>query len=152
MSATKTTDRDKGLKSLIKELTRNKGSNVTVGVHKGEGVTKSGAEIGSVGYWLDQGTKHMPARPWVRGTVDKFSKRYQNILKQNYSAVLLGRMTVKAALEDLGGQVKDDMRNFIISDQVQPETSEAVMATKASKKTLFETGKLVDAVHFRVNV
>ena len=100
MSAVKTIDRDIGLKEIIKRLTGARGSHVTVGIHAGSGFTKGGAELGAVGFWLDQGTKNMPARPWVRGTTDKFSKRYQNIMKQNYSAVLLRRMTVFQALTD----------------------------------------------------
>lgn len=152
MSTVKTKDIDRGLKKIVRELTIGKEAKVSVGVHEDAGQTEAGVPLGSIGYWLDQGTKRMPARPWVRATTDKFSKRYQNIMKQNTSAILSGRMTVKQALDDLGDQVKDDMKNFIENDQVQPETSEAVMAKKKVKKTLFETGKLVNAINFKVTV
>lgn len=150
-TSVKTKDRDRGLKQIVRELIRGEEANVTVGVHEDAGETEAGVPLGSVGFWLDQGTKRMPARPWVRATTDKFSKRYQNIMKQNTSAILLRKMTVKEALTDLGEQVRDDMKNFIENDQVKPETSTAVMDKKKVKKTLFETGKLVDAINFKVN-
>lgn len=157
LSSTKTTDRDRGLRSLVRELKKGQNATLTVGVHQDAGNTSAGVPLGSIGFWMDKGFIHssgkkVRARPWVRATTDKFSKRYINILKQGYFSVLLGRMTVEGVLEDLGKQAKDDMKSFIINDEVKPKTSKRVMARKSVKKTLFETGALFDAVDFKVNV
>lgn len=63
---------------------------------------KGGTPIAMVAYWLNNGTPHMPARPFFSEAVAANQTAIKNMIKNAAMAVFNGQMTAEQALGQVG--------------------------------------------------
>lgn len=151
-------DRDLGLKRIIKQLKKIKGSSVTIGLHNDTGKypVSSGTPVRDVGFFLEFGTIKMPARPWLRSAFDKRTKKLAAAVRRGVNAIYSGVSTSKNLLDGIGREFLDDVKSDIAADKIRPKTGPVQLAKKIRKGrpeiTLIETFRLHDSIRHKVKI
>lgn len=142
-------DRDLGYTHIIQSL-EDLGGTVEVGVFANAGTDDDGkTSLADVAIWNEYGTEHIPARPFVRKTVDRNAKKWDKTAAQLTGKVIDG-MSADQALELLGEEAKKDMRNMITYGSFAPNAP-ATIAKKKSSHPLIDSGALRNrGVNYRV--
>ena len=142
------TDRDLGLKALIRQLEVARKVEVVVGIqanamHKGESVAFYGAcnEYGT--------EKGIPSRPFMRSSFDENIGAIKNDMEQQADLVMSGKKTVHSALGMIGlkHQARIKAKN---SSNIQPANDPKTIKRKKSSATLIDTGTMRNSVHYVV--
>lgn len=157
---TKVTDRDLGLKALIRELDRGENAYAEAGLFEGEkhkGSDLTMAQLGAV-HEFGGGIQHgrsgaktitVPERSFLRRTHDEHGRRYAEILDKAYSRILAGKARVLPALTALGERVASDIRKTITAVR-EPPNAPSTIARKGSSNPLIDTGAMRNWVRSRV--
>ncbi len=116
-------------------------------------------EGGKVLIFLKKGKKGMgvtkphtiiiPARSFIRSTMDMRNEFYNAQAQRAWNKVLDGHQDVKQALSVLGLQVQSDIQNTIRMLKDPPNTFETARR-KGSDNPLIDTGALIQAIRFAV--
>lgn len=85
------------------------------------------------------------ARSFIRSTCDAKRKEHVEFVRKLQQKILLGRITAKQALTQLGEVVSKDMVQTI-NDGIDPELKPATIKRKGSSKPLIDTGRLKGAI------
>lgn len=85
------------------------------------------------------------ARSFIRSTCDAKRKEHLELIRKLQQKILLGRITVKQALAQLGEVVSKDMVQAI-NDGIDPELKPATIKRKGSSKPLIDTGRLKGSI------
>jgi hypothetical protein len=150
--------KDKGFAALFKRAQEIKKSYVRVGVladsDKGGlhvlGGDLTAAEIAAV---LEFGTEDgsIPARPVVRSTFDEKRNELIEMGKKLMTAVIDGKMSIKAALDILGLSLVTAMKLKITSGPgVPPPNAQSTIRAKGSSRPWVDTGRLLNSFTWSV--
>lgn len=133
---------------------------------KGPSSVKIGFPAGKVGgedlnkaVWNEFGTRGgasgggwggpIPERPFMRNSVRNNRNKYQTILRAEAKHILLGDTSLSSTLRKLGQVGMQDIRAEI-SALMSPPNSPVTIARKGSSKPLIDTGKMRQAVTYKV--
>jgi hypothetical protein len=146
-------------KNFLKELEELAKLRVRVGftaAKKGQGINQEdvdaadysdGATVAEIAAWNEFGTEHIPARPFLRDSVDKNRDRIKNNCKAVLEAVATGKKTAKEAAAIIGaiqvGQIQVEIRNGDFE-----ANAESTIKIKGSARPLIDTGRMRQSVHY----
>ena len=89
--------------------------------------------------------RHVPARPFMHGTVNRNVKKWRNFVQD----VLPQTMNAKETMERLGQRVVQDMKDTI-NDWTEPPNAPSTIAQKGFNNPLIDTRTMVDSVRMEV--
>lgn len=171
----KTKEIDRGFKSIVKELRKLENKpHVKVGYpleSKKTSQAKKNSEdltVLDIAIFHEFGTVHLPERSFIRAAFDKNKRKYIRLNKKLLKKIYSQEMTVEKALDILGEVLQNDIKDFIVSDNVKPPTlrsgGDAVKSLSneleniartsgldagASKTTLVDTGQMLNAITYK---
>ena len=91
----------------------------------------------------------IPARSFIRSTCDAKRREHLELIRKFQWKILLGRITAKQALMQLGEVVSKDMVQAI-NDGIEPKLEDATAKRKDSSKPLIDTGRLKGSITHEV--
>jgi phage gpG-like protein len=91
----------------------------------------------------------IPARPYIRSTVDENQDRYQAISKKLFGKIIDGDMDKAEALEIMGQLIEGDIKRKIITLR-SPANKPATIRRKGSSNPLVDTGLLGGSIRYIV--
>lgn len=137
------TGKDTGLEKEISDLLSLNRVEITEGIHEDAGSVE-GVSIAEYAAMNDLGTRHIPARPWLRSywdtQSDRVMKAFERLSKAN---------DLPTALKKLALWVESDHRNYIKRTQ-WPRNTLGTIEGKGSDKPLIDEGFLINAVLCRI--
>lgn len=143
-------DSDPGYRQFIAKIT-DPATHVDIGVHPVSG--EEMVMIASVNeFGAFTGKNHdiiLPARPYIRSTVDENRDKYVEVAKRRWAAVLDGRETIGKALSLMGLLIESDIRRKIISLK-EPINAPSTIRRKGSDNPLIDTGMLLNSIRYAV--
>jgi phage gpG-like protein len=89
--------------------------------------------------------KGIPERPFIRPSYDKNKEALQNIIENEYTKIITGKVTVRLSLGRIGEWMKAKTQKQI-RDLTSPPLSEKTIARKKSTKLLIDTGQLIQSI------
>lgn len=150
--------------AIIKRMRASDKTYVTVGVHQDAGtyeaLTPAGREpvpVSKVAFWLEYGTRFMPARPFLYSTIKGKQAVLAKLLAQAEQAVIAGQKTIAVALAKVGFEAQTFVQNTIKSN-VGPVLSPRYLSDRmrrfpdAGSRTLIRTGLLLRSVRYKLFV
>lgn len=118
---------------------------------------KSKATILEYAIYNEFGTKNIPARPFMRNTIDRNYDEIKRIREEQFNRVLKEEITGKQALMILGQTVQGMVRETILDAKIWAKKNSSVTIKKKSKKIgnyydnpLQDTGFLVTHIRFQI--
>lgn len=147
-------DKDLGWTAMRRRVAEIEASHVRVGI-VGDAANESDggltvAEYGAVNeFGTDDG--HVPARPFLRPTFDDQREQLVEMGKKLIGAVIDGKMRTEQALGILGASLASAVKRRITSN-VPPPNAPSTVAKKGSSKTLIDTGRLLNAITWIVEL
>ena len=91
----------------------------------------------------------IPARPFLVPALKQNRNKYGRILSSKASAILLGRMSIRQALELVGMAAEADVKAYIRNGTFTPLAA-ATIRRKKSSKPLIDTGQLRQSIRYQV--
>ena len=143
--ASRTTDRDLGLKRFIRELQAAKVTEVVVGVQ--QGADNDGQQIAEYAAYNEFGTDSIPERSFMRSAFDENLAELRQDMDAQYGRVQAGQITVRTALGLVGLRHQDQIKNKIDTN-IPPPNSPVTIAKKGSSHTLIDTGAMKNSIHY----
>ena len=151
-------DQDSGLGSAVSEIEKMAKAYVIVGFPAGTKThaqdkngrhKKAGLSMPQIAAQNEFGTDKIPARPFLYNTVDENREKINNQIGKEYTKVVEGQKSVKAALSLIGLFVQK-----MVTDKIDaihfPPNSPATIKRKGSSKPLIDFGQMRQAVTFKV--
>lgn len=152
-------DKDKGMRALIERCVALRHATVKVGVLEDKGSEAKHDEDEEPGEMtvLEVATIHefgapaagIPARSFIRGTVDEEAGEITAAQRKLAIAVLSGKLEVGRALNQLGALVSARIQRRIARG-IQPPLLPRTVARKGSSKPLVNTGQLRSSISWEV--
>jgi hypothetical protein len=103
-----------------------------------------------VASWNEFGTRHIPARSFIRATIDIYEQRFQKIAAKLGAGCVQGTFTVEQALGLLGEEVRGKMIERI-NARIDPPNAPSTIARKGSSTPLIaHTGALKNSLTTKV--
>lgn len=155
------TDKDSGLRDLVERVGRLSKASVRVGVlaDKGDQAHQTDAETPSAISMtvLEVATVHefgapaanIPARSFLRGTVDAESASIRSDQHKLAIAVLSGKIDLRKGLDQLGARVAGKIQQRIARG-IEPPLQARTIARKGSSKPLIDSGQLRSSITWEV--
>lgn len=145
-------DSDPGYKNFINHLTSDEAVHVDIGIH-----SVSGEELVMIASTHEFGTTEagefhdieIPARPFIRSTVDERRETYGNVAKALMDKIIAKEETTFNALSKLGMLVESEIRMKIITLREPPNAPSTVLR-KGSDNPLIDTGNMLNNVRYAV--
>lgn len=148
MSAT-VTDTDKGLRKLFKRLAGTRGK-VAIGVLGNVAGKAHGATtLYDVAAANEFGTSRIPARSFLRDTLDLNEAKVRAFCSKQAALVLKGTITNEIALEKVGLFVQGLIQSRIAAG-IAPANEPATIKAKGSSKPLIDSGQLRGSISYEV--
>jgi hypothetical protein len=144
---------------------------VTVGVHEDAGMhipppveknedgstpkTPEPVSIAAVAFWNEYGTYrngkvHIPARSFMRSTLEEKKAEHAKLFDQIVGAILKGAMTVHNGLEIFGEKIQADIQNKITTLK-DPENAKATLDAKYPRTNpLINSGQMRNSIRYHV--
>lgn len=144
MARSHTTDRDLGLKRIMRELEKAKTATVEVGIHEGS-TTPDGLTIAQYATYNEYGTSKIPERSFMRSTFDENLGKIKISMDREYRQIISGGKTVYAALSRVGMDHSIDIQ-MKIRDLKTPKNADSTIARKGSDNPLIQDGHMVNSV------
>jgi len=110
---------------------------------------KGGASLLEVGTWNEFGTETIPARSFIRATLDQEETAAKDLIVKLTQAVIKGKMTKAQALQLLGVWAQGRVQARIASS-IPPPNAPSTIRQKGSSTTLINTGQLRSAISYEV--
>ena len=162
---TRTTEKDLGFGSIIKELKKLEDKPfVKVGFpaefKSGDKFKKfsidggDSVEISNVvtvldaAIWNEFGTETIPERSFVRAAFDANRSKYEKVTKKLLIKIYKSQMTVERALDILGLILENDIKTMILNGNFVPLAISTVLR-KGSEKPLIDTAQMINSVRFK---
>lgn len=151
-SKIKTKEVDHGFKGIIKELRKlEKKPYVKIGYPEDKSSTTAGKEgnefvtVLDVALWHEFGTTNLPERSFVRAAFDKNRTKYEKLNRELLVKIYSNKMTVEKALDILGLTIENDIKTFIKSGEVDPDSNRAI---EEGGVTLIDTAQLLNSITY----
>lgn len=141
-------DTDKGyeaFKAALKRLARSSDPHITVGIHADKGsdeVVKAASN--------EYGTPTIPARPFLRPTIDANRDVYFNMLADGIGDVLDGKgSNIKTVFRKVAVRAVGDVKQAI-RDVSTPPNAPSTVRRKGANNPLIDTGRMRASVDYKV--
>lgn len=153
------TDRDHGLKALVERIGNLSKAAVRVGVleDKGAEAKSESDESKSAMTVIEVATIHefgapaagIPARSFLRGTVDEQMAEIRADQHKIAVAVISGKLDLRRGLDQLGARIAAKIQQRIARG-INPPLNARTIARKGSSKPLINTGQLRSSISWEV--
>ncbi len=136
-------DIDKGWRRIKKELKLLNNSYTLVGIQSNAGKEADGQNIAAVGAYNEYGvpSKNIPARPFMRSTLNEQKSRLTGIKKSQYLKILSGIRSVERGLSLIGEFMTGEIKKKITTLKV-PKNDPKTIRRKGSSNPLIDTGRM----------
>jgi hypothetical protein len=121
---------------------------VRIGFQHGKATEEDGTDICDIAAWNELGTVHIPARPFLRMSVDDNVSKINSFLQEKKQDILNGA-TAEQILEDIGIFQKDLIQEKITDGSFTPN-AESTIKKKGSSKPLIDTGGMRKSVNYEI--
>lgn len=142
-------DRDLGLKEIKAELKKLKSMSVKVGIVEGHNKTEDGVNIAEYAAFNEEGTQHIPSRPFIRSWVDNHQEQIDKVMTAAFNSVVSGKRNAEDALKRIGEFAQSGIKDNIIVGNFKPNSPKTI-AKKGSSKPLIDTGTLRNSIRYEV--
>lgn len=133
---------------FFRELAELKELEVRVGFQRGKAQEEDGTDICDVAAFNELGTDHIPARPFIRQSVDDNESKINSFLKEEVKDFAQGK-SAEQILKEIGIFQKDLMQDKITSGSFAPN-AESTIKKKGSSKPLVDTGRMRQSVNYAI--
>ena len=145
----KVTDRmtadGKKLQEMLKVLVEKE---VRVGFQAGKATEEDGTDICDIAAWNELGTVHIPARPFLRQSVDDNVSKINSFLQSKKKDLVRG-VSAEQVLKEIGIFQKDLIQEKITEGNFTPN-AESTVKKKGSSKPLIDTGRMRQSVNYEI--
>lgn len=93
------------------------------------------------------GTKTIPQRSFLRGTINSERSYFNQVTRTVYKQLMKGQTDVRKALGILGQAIQSSVQKKIRSG-IDPELESATIKNKGSSTPLIDTGQLVNSIRY----
>lgn len=131
---------------FFRELAELKELEVRVGFQRGKAQEEDGTDMCDVAAYNELGTDHIPARPFIRQSVDDNESKINSFLKEEVKDFAQGK-SAEQILKEIGIFQKDLMQDKITSGSFAPN-AESTIKKKGSSKPLVDTGRMRQSVNY----
>ena len=131
---------------FFRELGELKKLEVRVGFQRGDAQEEDGTDMCDVAAFNELGTDHIPARPFIRQSVDDNESKINSFLKEEVKDFAQGK-SAEQILKEIGIFQKDLMQDKITSGSFAPN-AESTIKKKGSSKPLVDTGRMRQSVNY----
>lgn len=121
---------------------------VRVGFQHGKAMEEDGADICDIAAWNELGTVHIPARPFLRQSVDDNVSKINNFLQSKKKDLVRG-ISAEQVLKEIGIFQKDLIQEKITDGDFAPNAASTVKK-KGSSKPLIDTGRMRQSVNYEI--
>jgi hypothetical protein len=146
-------DKDRGWSALAQQLKSLGDAHVLVGVQGSQASAEhpdAGATVAQVASWNEFGTGHIPARSFIRATIDLNEKPLNALSAKLGQGVVLGKFGAGQALQLIGEHAVGLIKQRI-ADGIAPPNAPSTIARKGSSTPLIaHTGTLRNSVTYRL--
>jgi hypothetical protein len=148
----KVSDIDLGWNEILDNVTRSdkEYSHAAVGII-------GGGDILQIAVWNEMGTKNIPERPFIRQPYDKHLKGIKKLARFLADQVLIGNMTKRNALEALGDDFRNKVRNAIEGREYKINAPATIKRKNRTAREgegnpipLIDTGRMVQSIKVEV--
>ncbi|MEE5131429.1 hypothetical protein V2J82_13345 [Pseudomonas alliivorans] len=141
----------KGLANLAKRMQSLQKTKTKVGFFE-DSVYDDGTPVATVAAYNEFGTRFHPERPFIQETLqDKLTiKKIISVLKLAAQASIQGNGSARAIMATLGRIVAREIKITIAN--YPGSNSPRTVAAKGFDRPLYETGKMLESVKFKVGV
>lgn len=130
---------------MLKELADKE---VRVGFQHGKATEEDGTDICDIAAWNELGTVHIPARPFLRQSVDDNLSKINSFLQEKKRDLVRGA-SAEQALKEIGIFQKDLIQEKITDGDFKPNAPSTVRK-KGSSKPLIDTGRMRQSVNYEI--
>lgn len=130
---------------MLKELAEKE---VRVGFQQGKATDENGTDICDIAAWNELGTVHIPARPFLRQSVDDNLSKINNFLQEKKKDLVRG-INAEQVLKEIGIFQKDLIQEKITDGDFAPN-AESTVKKKGSSKPLIDTGRMRQSVNYEI--
>nr|DAI55825.1 MAG TPA: virion morphogenesis protein [Caudoviricetes sp.] len=135
----------KKLQKMLKELAEKE---VRVGFQAGKATEEDGTDICDIAAWNELGTVHIPARPFLRQSVDDNVSKINSFLQSKKKDLVRG-VSAEQVLKEIGIFQKDLIQEKITEGNFTPN-AESTVKKKGSSKPLIDTGRMRQSVNYEI--
>ena len=130
---------------MLKELAEKE---VRVGFQHGKATEEDGTDICDIAAWNELGTVHIPARPFLRMSVDDNASKIKSFLQEKKKDLVRG-ISAEQVLKEIGIFQKDLIQEKITDGSFAPNAASTVKK-KGSSKPLIDTGRMRQSVNYEI--
>ena len=130
---------------MLKELAEKE---VRVGFQHGKATEEDGSDICDIAAWNELGTVHIPARPFLRMSVDDNASKIKSFLQEKKKDLVRG-ISAEQVLKEIGIFQKDLIQEKITDGSFAPNAASTVKK-KGSSKPLIDTGRMRQSVNYEI--
>lgn len=141
-------DRDLGWDNIKKDLKKLGKMGVKVGIVEGSG-EHDGVSVAEYAAYNEEGTKHIPSRPFIRSWVDNNQEQINKVMDSVYGKVLNGEMSAEDAVKRIGAFGQSGIRENIAKGDFKPNDPKTVKR-KGSSKPLIDSGTMRNSIRYEV--
>ena len=138
------TDRDLGMRAIMREYRRGDGLALTVGIQQGE--TNEGVSVAEYGAYNEYGTDKIPQRSFMGTAFDENKAGYIRYMTRASKAI--GLQSFANMATTLGLKAQQDIQNVITKRNILPKLADSTVKAKGDTKTLVDTGALANSITF----
>lgn len=131
---------------FFRELGELKKLEVRVGFQRGDAQEEDGTDMCDVAAYNELGTDHIPARPFIRQSVDDNESKINSFLKGEVKDFAQGK-SAEQILKEIGVFQKDLTQDKIKSGDFVPNADSTIMK-KSSSKPLIDSGRMCQSVNY----
>lgn len=121
---------------------------VRTGFQRGEATEEDGTDICDVAAWSELGTENMPARPFLRKSVDENEDKIADFVDAGMEGLVRG-VSAGQFLKNFGVFQKDLIQEKITEGDFVPNV-ESTIRKKKSSRPLIDTGRMKQAVNYQI--
>lgn len=130
---------------MLKELAEKE---VRVGFQHGKATEEDGTDICDIAAWNELGTVHIPARPFLRQSVDDNLSKINSFLREKKNDLVRGA-SAEQVLKEIGIFQKDLIQEKITDGSFAPNAPSTIKK-KHSSKPLIDTGRMRQSVNYEI--
>ncbi len=147
MAKTRVIINDKICKRIRKELLKLDGAFTAVGFFS-EDKYSGGANIASIAFFNEFGTKNIPERSFIRAWIDNNKSRIRKFKIKLLDKLYKRQINAEQALKLLGEFAQGGIKKYII-DLRTPGNADSTVAKKGSSNPLIDTGRMLNSVRHK---
>ncbi|WP_116892083.1 hypothetical protein [Pseudomonas syringae] len=113
-----------------------------------EDTYEDGVPVAQVAAWNEYGTRFHPQRPFMQESLEQAKQKIIQALKLAFKSAIKGDRASRRIMKSLGALVVKEMKATISS--YPGGNSPSTIARKGFDRPLFETGKMIESVKFKI--